>query len=461
MLRSLLFWKLFLWAFGLVALAAIAMSPGARARWGLPADPDGYASSALLVGGGALGLAALAISHVVRPVLALGRAARSIGQGDYQQRAYVSNNDELGQMAESLNQLSHELGAQLSELREGNQQQATVLGGMIEGVIAIDNRERILFANAAAGRLFGFLPPRVEGRPLLEVVRHHALHEAVAATLTSQLPQRVEIDWEGDEAFALSVQVTPLPGEPCPGVVTVLHDVTELRRLETIRQDFLANVSHELKTPLSSIKAYTETLLNGAIDDTENRGRFLQRIEEQADRLNNLIQDMLSLARIESAQQALHFTAVGVAQIVAACLEDYTPQAQSKQIDLAIVPGDASLAVKADPEGLRVILNNLIDNAIKYTPEGGRVRVSWRGEGEAGEMVAIEVEDTGIGIPKSKLPRVFERFYRVDRARSREMGGTGLGLSIVKHLTQSFGGRVSVRSESQTGSTFSVHLQRA
>ncbi len=450
-----------LWVVGAGALAMFALSPEVRSQWGAESGPQGYWRACLVVGIATLLLATLGIAHVVRPVLSLRQSAEKIGQGDYQHRAYVANNDELGQIANLLNQLSHDLAAQFTALREGNQQQATVLGGMIEGVFAIDHRERILFANAAAGRLFDFLPPRVEGRPLLEVVRHHALHEAVSATLSSQLPQRVEIEWDGDGTIALSVHVTPLPGEPCPGVVTVMHDVTELRRLETIRQDFLANVSHELKTPLSSIKAFTETLINGAIDDHENRGRFLQRIEEQADRLNNLIQDMLSLARIESAQQALQFTAVQVAGVAAACVEDYAPQALSKQIDLAIDPGDDAVAVKADAEGLRVILNNLIDNAIKYTPNGGQVRVTWRREGGAGEMVAVEVSDTGIGIPKSKLSRVFERFYRVDRARSREMGGTGLGLSIVKHLAQSFGGRVSVRSESQSGSTFSVHLQSA
>lgn len=461
MLRSWLFWKLFLAVVSVYCGAALAMAPEVRTLWWPGGQTGDYAVPAALLGVVVLAVSVAMIAHVVRPVLALNQAARSIGEGDYLQRAYVANNDELGQLGESLNQLSHELGAQLSELREGSQRQATVLGGMVEGVIAIDDRERILFANAAAGRLFGFLPPRVEGRPLLEFARHHALHDAVVASLATQLPQRLEMEWQGADQHELSVQVTPLPGDPCPGVVVVLHDITELRRLETIRQDFHANVSHELKTPLSSIKAFTETLIGGAIDDQANRMHFLRRIEEQVDRLSNLIHDMLALARIESAQQPFQIAAVSVGDVVRACVEDYLPQAQAKRIELRVDENPSEERVKADPEGLRMILNNLVDNAIKYTPAEGTIHLAWRRD-EAGDgMVCIEVVDTGIGIPKAKLPRVFERFYRVDKGRSRDVAGTGLGLSIVKHLTQSFGGRVSVRSVLGRGSTFTVHLLAA
>ncbi|MEM6799025.1 MAG: ATP-binding protein [Planctomycetota bacterium] len=397
------------------------------------------------------------IRHVVRPVLSLGEAADAITRGDYKQRAFVANNDELGLLAQSLNQMSEELGSQLVELREGGQRQATVLGGMIEGVIAVDERERVLFANTAAGKLFGFIPPQVEGRPLLEVVRHHTLHDTVATGLSSGWPQRLEIEWEG---LSLSVQATPLPGDPCPGLVIVLHDTTELRRLESLRQDFVANVSHELKTPLSSIKAYTETLIDGALNDPEHNVQFLRRIEEQADRLNYLIQDLLALARIESAQQPFEIGQVAIADVATACLNDYQPQAEAKRICLAgSEPREPKLQVTADPEGLRVILNNLIDNAIKYTPGGGEVSVHW--EPTADDRVRVDVTDTGIGIPADALPRVFERFFRVDKARSREVGGTGLGLAIVKHLAQAFGGSVSVQSEEGVGTTFTVSLPMA
>lgn len=406
----------------------------------------------------AVGLAAIyaLVRHIVVPVLSINRAANAIVRGDYEQRIYVTNNDELGALARSFSRMRKVLGRKLAELRDSSETQATVLGGMIEGVIAVDSGEHVLFANLAAGKLFGFTPTDVEGRELLKVVRHRALHNAVARSLASGQPSNLTIEWDASMRLTLAVQVTPLPGQPCPGVVAVLHDTTELRRLESLRQDFVANVSHELKTPLSSIKAYTETLLNGAINDEVHSLKFLERIEEQADRLNSLIHDLLSLARIESEQQPFEIGRVRVSAAAAECLKDHQALADAKQIELIAEGENSLLDVEADPEGLRVILNNLVDNAIKYTPDGGRVSIAWK---EAkNQLVEIRVTDTGIGIPSEKLPRVFERFFRVDKARSRELGGTGLGLSIVKHLTQSFGGQVSVDSVLGDGSTFTVVL---
>jgi two-component system, OmpR family, phosphate regulon sensor histidine kinase PhoR len=258
--------------------------------------------------------------------------------------------------------------------------------------------------------------------------------------------------------------VQPLPGEPCPGVVLVMHDTTELRRLESLRRDFLANVSHELKTPLSSIKAYAETLRNGAMNDPDASQRFLARIEEQSDRLHHLILDMLMLARIESDQQAFEIVPVDVAQVANSCLENQRRAAESKRIQLELQPSSSPCSARADYEGLREILDNLIDNAIKYTPEAGKVSIAWseeRGAGSLQPSVRIAVRDTGIGIKLDDQRRVFERFYRVDKARSRELGGTGLGLAIVKHLAQSFDGTVGVESEPGKGSTFWVELPMA
>ena len=416
-----------------------------------------YGLVALFSGLLVLGVGYALVVHIVHPVRLLNRAALAMAAGDYGQRAFVPNRDELGALARAFNSMGRELGRRLSELRDSDRRQATVLGGMIEGVVAIDDNQQVLFANAAAGRLFDFRPLEVEGRPLLEVVRHHALHQAVSAVISSRRPQRLEIEWAERN---LSVQATPLVGDPAAGVVVVLHDTTELRRLETLRRDFVANVSHELKTPLSSIKAYSETLRDGAMDDEQNRTVFLERIVDQADRLDDLIRDMLNLARIESANQPFEIKSVLVNDAASACLRDYLPRAEAKKIRLWSKPPEGELGVKADPEGLRVILGNLVDNAIKYTPEGGDVCVRWGQQG-AGELVCIDVVDSGVGIPREKLDRVFERFFRVDEARSRDLGGTGLGLSIVKHLAQSFGGSVAVTSEANTGSTFSVTLPGA
>jgi two-component system phosphate regulon sensor histidine kinase PhoR len=395
------------------------------------------------------------VGRILAPVADITKAATSIASGDYQQRIYVANRDELGSLASTLNRLSQALDTRMTELTERHERQATVLGGMIEGVIAVDQRQRIAFANAAAGRLFNFRPVAAEGRRLLEVVRNHELDAAVNAAITTRQPQRLETTREGADKLSVAIQATPLAGNPCPGVVLVMHDTTELRRLESLRRDFVANVSHELKTPLSSIKAYAETLRNGALGDRETAVKFVERIQEQADRLHNLIIDMLSLARIESAQEVFSIEPVSVREVVEECLAAQRPAAEAKRIALRAEADDAPCSVRADREGLREILDNLVDNAIKYTSEGGRVTIRWR---SLASRVAIEVEDTGIGISADDLSRVFERFYRVDKARSREMGGTGLGLAIVKHLSQSFGGGVSATSEPGEGSTFVVSL---
>ncbi len=222
-----------------------------------------------------------------------------------------------------------------------------------------------------------------------------------------------------------------------------------------MRRDFVANVSHELKTPLAGIKAYAETLREGAIHDQEHNIDFLRRIESQAERLEQLILDMLSLARVESGEQPFEMENIDVRTTVSDCLKRHAALAEAKHISLQVEPPESPLAVRADREGLRQILDNLLDNAIKYTPQAGRVTIRWRRDDE---LAVFEVEDTGIGIATSEQQRVFERFYRVDRARSRELGGTGLGLSIVKHLAQAFGGGVSLRSRPGHGSVFIVRL---
>jgi two-component system phosphate regulon sensor histidine kinase PhoR len=248
---------------------------------------------------------------------------------------------------------------------------------------------------------------------------------------------------------------TRLPGKPCPGVVLVFHDITDLRRLENLRREFVSNVSHELKTPLTAIQAYTETLLSGALEEPQHSRQFVERIEEHADRLHALILDLLRLARLESATDIFDVQAIPLREAVEFCLDEHRPVAQAKNISIEVDAQAEGLRVNADDEGLHTILSNLVDNAIKYTPAGGRVVVRWRAEGAT---AVVQVEDTGTGIPEEHQARIFERFYRVDKARSRELGGTGLGLSIVKHLTNVFGGTVEVRSQPGRGSVFTVRL---
>ena len=301
--------------------------------------------------------------------------------------------------------------------------------------------------------------PPPSGRLVEELIRSPQVQEAVEATLRliNPTPYQGELSFPSRDGpvrspgRSLSVRGTPLPGDPSPGAVLVFHDVTELRRLERMRQDFVANASHELKTPLASIKAYTETLLDWALHDETVNVRFLERIDEQAERLNRLILDLLSLARLESGQEIFDHQPLSIIPVLESCVEAHRGRAEAKNLVLTFDPGDLDdeSLILADEEALRQIADNLIDNAIKYTPENGSVRVSCRTQKDA---IAVEVTDTGIGIPRDDLPRIFERFYRVDKARSRELGGTGLGLSIVKHLVQSIGGQLEVTSRLGSGS---------
>ena len=493
MWSSRLFWKLFLAYAGLNLLSATAFVlivsdryenrlAAKRPQAGEAAATAGNASEhavreemasmhrRIWAVAGAVSLAVLAltwwvVARVTSPVKTLNEAAQRIAEGDYDQRIYVSNRDELGQLGDSFNRMSQQMSARVNQLRESGQRLETVLRGMIEAVIAVDDRQRVLFANDAAGKLLSFSPESAVGRPFLEAVRQHALHQATADALATRATggganghatRRLEITLGTLPPRILSTHVAQLPGVPCPGVVMVLEDITDFRRLENLRRDFVANVSHELKTPLSSIKAYAETLLAGALDDADHRRQFVARIDEQADRLHQLIQDLLSLARIESGAEVHQIVPVPLGELVQECLAQHLPAAEAKQIYLTCEPIAEDACVAADWEGLREIIGNLVDNAIKYTPDGGSVTVRSRPDEE---HVLIEVQDTGIGISSEDQPRVFERFYRVDRARSRELGGTGLGLSIVKHLVQAFGGSVSLHSVPKEGSIFTVRLR--
>jgi two-component system phosphate regulon sensor histidine kinase PhoR len=405
-------------------------------------------------------LAAWIAAQATGPLARLAAAGEALVAGAYDHRLPVkaTGNTDFDAIARALSEAAQRLARSERQLRSTSQTQATVLEGMTESVIAVDRSAHVLFANASAGRLLGFLPQRVEGLPLLEAVRSHELRDAVQRAIRSGRLTTCELTWRVGSARSFDVLATPLPGEPPPGVVLVLRDVSELKRLERMRHQFIANVSHELKTPLTSIRAYAETLLSGARNDAIHCERFLRRIDEQASRLQELILDMLSLARIEAGQLSLDLADVSVSRVVRRCLADYEPQAVARELVLENLVADGAVRVHADEEALRQILSNLIDNAVKYTPPGGRVSIRCHANGQ---MADIDVTDTGVGIAPEHHDRLFERFYRVDKARSRELGGTGLGLAIVKHLAQAMGGSVSVRSEVQKGSTFSVRLPLA
>jgi two-component system phosphate regulon sensor histidine kinase PhoR len=405
----------------------------------------------------ALGLAFWLARRITKPVQELTAGAQEIAAGGYGHRVAPRGGDEVGRLARTFNHMSERLADQFTQLDDDRQQLRAVLSSMVEGVVALDGDQRILFANERAGQLLDFPTQSVVGRHLGELVRHRPLLELVQQALGKVDGQRQELTWSGPGPRSLAVHVGHLPGIPPRGIVLVFHDTTDLRRLERLRQEFVANVSHELKTPLSVITACVETLIDGAVNDPENRGRFLDRIADQAERLHHLILDLLSLARIETETEAFVLQAVSLEKVVAASLERHRTLADARNQILEVTSDGTSSSAQAwaDEEAVRQILDNLVDNALKYTPEKGTVRVRL---GQDDGQVFLQVQDTGIGIPEAELTRIFERFYRVDKARSRELGGTGLGLSIVKHLTQAMQGSVSATSKVGQGSTFTVRL---
>jgi two-component system phosphate regulon sensor histidine kinase PhoR len=347
-----------------------------------------------------------------------------------------------------------ELQRKSRQLQESTERLETVLGSMVEGVVAVDDSQRILFANRAARNLLDMQVSNPVGRPIWEVIRHARIDEVIRTVQAGGEATSLEIDLPRKHAV-VAVLASRLPGNPTSGVVLVFHNVTELRRLENIRREFVSNVSHELKTPLTAIQAYAETLLDGALDEPEHRTKFVERIGEQAGRLHALIQDLLRLAQIESGENVFDVRAVEVSPVVRECIDEHLAVAESKSQRLVTQAPAADVNVMADEEGLHTILGNLIDNAVKYTQDGGTISVRWRIDDG---MARIDVQDNGPGIPPEHQSRIFERFYRVDRARSRDVGGTGLGLSIVKHLVQEFDGSIGISSEPGSGTTFTVRL---
>lgn len=409
-----------------------------------------------ITGGCGLLLAFWFSRRTIRPLLELTQSVERIAAGDYGRKIFAEGHSELGILARTFNFTSERLAAQFKQMDEDRQQLRAVLASMVEGVIAVDAQQQILFANERAGQLLEFDTRASVGRRLWEVVRRRPIQEVVNSALSDGKGHQKELSWNGSSHRSLMVHAGPLPGSPPRGAVLVLHDTTDLRRLESLRQEFVANVSHELKTPLSVIKASAETLIDyGAIDDPEARDLFMQRIADQAERLHALILDLLCLARIEAGSETYLFQPVLLHNVMEPCLKRCATLAEEKQQNLKTEPSLEPIAVWADEEAVVQIVDNLVDNAIKYTPAKGTITLRWWVNADS---AYFEVEDTGLGIPEDQLPRIFERFYRVDKARSREMGGTGLGLSIVKHLVQAMQGTIQARSTLGKGSCFTVRL---
>lgn len=399
------------------------------------------------------------------PLREMRRIAERYAQGDFRRRAAVAGGDEVALLGAALNRMGEELELRIRAGEADRGKTLAILGAMVEGIIAVDRDERIVLINRSARELAGLGAGAVEGRRTWEAIRVGAVVDILRAALEGRESWRDEVAMPGAHPERLlEVHAAPISDEDgnVSGAVAVLHDVTRLRKLESHRRDFVANVSHELKTPLTTIRAAVETLLGGAAEDPVSGPRFLQKIDDQSARLQALIGDLLSLSRLESEGLVRKPAAVDLREIVADGVERFTERAAAKGLALRFEDGGPPLAIVTGDDGaLAQVFDNLIDNAVKYTPEGGRVSVRLREAGSGGERFAVEIEDDGLGIAEADLERIFERFYRVDRARSRDVGGTGLGLAIVKHIVLLHRGTVHVRSELGSGSVFTVFLPRA
>lgn len=381
--------------------------------------------------------------------------AQALTCGDFNARVRQLRDDEFGLLGLTLNLLGEELTDRMAALSQERAQLQAMLAGMVEGIVAIGDDDRILFSNRAADKLLKVAVSGARNKEIHEVQGLGILLPVIIEARRSTERVKKELNLGDLDAMRiLETKSARFKGEQASGVVIVLHDVTDLRRLERVRRDFVANVSHELKTPLTSIKGYVETLQFGAKEDPVVLDRFLAKIDNNVGRLVALVQDILSLASVEGHDGKLHSEKIDWQPLVKQVLTHHEHEVQRKNISL-VMEASQSLHVLGDREAMTQVVDNLVSNAIKYTPEGGAVRLTLQ---RTSEGAKFEVRDTGVGIPREHLPRIFERFYRVDKARSRELGGTGLGLSIVKHLVSAMNGRVGVESEPGKGSAFTVTL---
>lgn len=401
-------------------------------------------------------LSIIVSSAVTRPVSRISSTAKAIAAGDLSARALVSSDDEIGDLAKTLNYMAGEIRSKMDRIASGEAKLEAVLSSMVEGVVVTDAKGTVLIANPSARKMF-LIDIEPEGRTPLEVIRNSSVQEIVDGILKQGkrvVDEEIKLNKPDERSVMVSAAAVMKEGE-LSGALLVFHDITELRRLEKVRQDFVANVSHELRTPLSSIKGYSETLMDGGVRDPKEQKEFLGIVYRESVRLAKLIDDLLDLSKIESGKMAMAPVPADLLPSVKRACAILEKQAASKSIRVEVNIPAGLPRIHADEGGLSQVLMNLLDNAVKYTPDNGKVSVS---AARDGAFVRVDISDTGVGIPEADIPRIFERFYRVDKARSRELGGTGLGLSIVKHIVQAHGGQVSVKSAPEKGSTFSFTI---
>jgi two-component system, OmpR family, phosphate regulon sensor histidine kinase PhoR len=412
----------------------------------------------------AAGIGVFVAGRVTRPIVEMEAIARQMADGHFDRRVPVRSLDETGTLGRALNAMAASLVGKIGDLEAERAKATAILDAMVEGVVAVDGHDRIVTMNEHARAMFG-LPTRSEGQRFMESVRNADLHTMLRGSRVTEAGAVSHREVRLLTPVARTVEVNAVPlvltgDQPGVGVVLVLYDVTALRRLEQMRTEFVANVSHELRTPLTAIQGYLETLLGGALEERENARRFLDIAFRHTERLGRLLNDLTDLSNIELNKVKLALEPVALDEMVESVLAIMQPKAEARHVALTAEVASDLPAAHADHDRLAQVLINLVDNAVKYTPADGRVTVRVTAAVGGGVLV-VDVADSGIGIPAADLPRITERFYRVDKARSRELGGTGLGLAIVKHLVIAHGGELTIESTAERGTTVRFTLPTA
>jgi two-component system phosphate regulon sensor histidine kinase PhoR len=395
---------------------------------------------------------------LIQPLNEMTGVAEKFAGGLFNWRVRLGNRkDELGRLGNELNRMAQTAGEKVDRLAKNLAETEALLGGMEEGVLILDLNGRIKKINGAMGTILAHAFPSDVGKHYLEVFRDPELNDLIQSTLADKKGFRRSLSPLGQPGRTFQVQssLVQYPDSGGEGVIVVFHDVTDLKRLERVRQDFVANVSHELRTPLTAIKGYVEALCEGGLQDPVQAEKFLRVIERHSERMDKIVSDLLLLSEMESPDRVLQKESLIFPEVIQAAVDSLHPMAEGKRQTIHFHPSEAIPSVRADSQKIHQVMINLLNNAISYTPEGGSISVEIR---PIQGGVEITVADNGIGIPPEDLSRIFERFYRVDKGRSRELGGTGLGLSIVKHIVEAHGGGVRVESKPGRGSRFTFFL---
>ncbi|MBN1153650.1 PAS domain-containing protein [candidate division KSB1 bacterium] len=400
-------------------------------------------------------------SWLVYPISRIVRKTQEISSGKFDMTFPVNRTDEIGELSRNLNHLTGKLKSQVNEINDERLKLQHIINNLHIGVLVVDQDHHIIHSNPEIARILGMDPEEFENRTILEIIRDNHFLKTIERTLQVKAEERGKLEYfNGGDRIFLSFTVTPftLIGNDRWGALVQLQDIGEMKKLEAIRRDFVANASHELKTPLTIIVGYTETIMENAKTIPATLMKFIRKIREQAQRIEFLIADLLQISQLEN-DIPLEFITIDLIPLVREIVEEFTEQSDQKSIRLRIESEIQHVKVKANPELLRIVLNNLIDNAIKYTSQGGEVSVIVHPSGN--DSVRVAVADNGIGIDPKYHDRIFQRFYRIDKARSRTLGGTGLGLSIVKHILERHGSQIRIESELSNGSRFWFDLNRS